>query len=115
MEPTKALDVLGALAQESRLAVYRVLVEAGEPGMPAGAIATRLGLPASSLSFHLAQLQAAGLITRRRAGRSRIYAPDFRVMAGLVGFLTENCSQGQGCGIVAGCGAAVPTQEKSAA
>lgn len=101
-----ALKAFGALAQEHRLAAYRLLVQAGEAGLPAGAIADGLGVPASTLSFHLAQLLAAGLIVQRRQGRSLIYSPDYHAMAGLIGYLTEKCSGGQGCGIVPGCGSA---------
>jgi len=98
------IKAFGALAQEHRLAAFRLLVQAGESGLCAGAIAERLDLPASTLSFHLAQLLGAGLIVQRRDGRSLIYAPDYYAMAGLIGYLTENCSGGKGCGIVAGCG-----------
>lgn len=98
------IKAFGALAQEHRLAAYRLLVQAGESGLPAGDIARELGIAASSLSFHLSQLANAGLVTQRRCGRSVIYAPDYHAMAGLIGYLTENCSQGKGCGIVPGCG-----------
>jgi DNA-binding transcriptional ArsR family regulator len=91
METRQAIDALGALAQETRLALFRLLVQAGPNGMPAGAIAERLGVPASSLSFHLAQLSRAGLITQRRVGRSLIYAADYGSMNALVGYLAENC------------------------
>ena len=98
------IKAFGALAQEHRLAAYRLLVVAGEQGLPAGTIAEKLDIPASSLSFHLAQLRNAGLVSQRRSGRSLIYAPDYHAMAGLVSYLTDNCSGGQGCGIVPGCG-----------
>lgn len=88
---------LSALAQEHRLAVFRALVEAGPEGMAAGAIAERIGVPDSSLSFHLAQLRHAGLVGRRREGRSLIYAADYRAMNALVGYLMENCCGGAGC------------------
>lgn len=103
------IKAFSALAQKHRLAAYRLLVQAGEDGLPAGAIAESLGLAASTLSFHLAQLHSAGLVVQRRQGRSLIYAPDYHAMAGMIGFLTENCSGGQGCGIVPGCG--TPRQE----
>lgn len=88
---------LGALAQSHRLAAFRALVTAGPAGLAAGDIAARLSLPASSLSFHLAQLERAGLIHSRRAGRSIIYAADFAAMNALVGYLTENCCGGANC------------------
>ncbi|MBC2778147.1 ArsR/SmtB family transcription factor [Parasphingopyxis marina] len=95
--PETIVAALAALAQEHRLAVFRALVQAGPEGMAAGAIAERLGVPASSLSFHLAQLRHAGLITQRREGRSLIYAADYAAMNGLVGYLMENCCGGAGC------------------
>jgi DNA-binding transcriptional ArsR family regulator len=97
MDQNNAVAKLGALAQESRLAVFRLLVEAGPAGVPAGAIGERLGLPGPTLSFHLAQLKQAGLVACRREGRSLIYAADFRAMNALLAFLTENCCAGAGC------------------
>lgn len=97
---------LGALAQEHRLAAYRLLVQAGPDGLAAGALADALGLPPSSMSFHLAQLGHAGLIHQRREGRSIIYSADFAAMTGLIGYLTDNCCAGEGCGIVPGRGRA---------
>lgn len=91
MNSKQAVDALGALAHEHRLAIYRMLVERGPDGLPAGTIAERLGVPSSSLTFHLQHLQRAGLATQRRVGRQLIYAADFAAMNGLVGFLTENC------------------------
>ncbi len=88
---------LAALAQEHRLAVFRALVQAGPEGLPAGAIAERLGIANSSLSFHLAQLRHAGLIGQRREGRSLIYSADFGAMNALVGYLMENCCGGAEC------------------
>jgi len=95
METKHAVAALGALAQETRLAIFRLLVEKGREGLAAGSIATTLDVPASSLSFHLAQLAHAGLIVQRRVSRSLIYSADFDNMNALVGFLTENCC-GQG-------------------
>jgi predicted transcriptional regulator len=92
-----AVTALGALAQEHRLGVFRLLVQAGESGLPAGAIAEALGLPNSSLSVHLAQLSRAGLIRQQRHGRSLVYAADYATMNGLVGFLMENCCAGADC------------------
>lgn len=91
VEPKQAVDALSALAHEHRLAAYRLLVERGPDGLPAGTIAERLTLPASSLTFHLQHLLRAGLVTQRRVSRQLIYAADFSRMNGLVGFLTENC------------------------
>jgi DNA-binding transcriptional ArsR family regulator len=91
VETTKAVQTLSALAQETRLAVFRLLVEAGPEGMAAGDIAAELDLPPATLSFHLAQLANAGLVRGRQEGRFIYYAPDFGAMNGLVGFLTENC------------------------
>ena len=92
----QATEALAALAQEHRLAAFRLLVQAGNKGMPAGAIAEALGVPASSLSFHLAQLRQAGLIRQERQHRSLIYRADSTVMNGLIAYLWENCCQGAG-------------------
>lgn len=86
-----AVAKLGALAQESRLAVFRLLVSAGRSGLSAGEIGARLSLPSPTLSFHLAQLKQAGLIAFRREGRSIIYAADLAAMGGLVDYLTVHC------------------------
>jgi DNA-binding transcriptional ArsR family regulator len=96
METKQAIDALGALAQETRLSIFRMLVEAGPDGAAAGAIAERLGLPASSLSFHLAHLTRAGLLIQRRHSRSLVYSADFAGVNALVGYLTENCCGGKG-------------------
>lgn len=92
-----AVDALGALAQSNRLALFRLLVQRGEKGLAAGEIADRLGLPNSSLSFHLAHLERSGLISRTRDGRSLIYRADYPAMNRLVGYLMENCCGGAGC------------------
>jgi ArsR family transcriptional regulator len=97
MEMSEAVGALAALAHESRLAVFRLLVEAGPDGLPAGRIGENLGIPASSLSFHLKELSHAGLLTSRQRGRFVIYAANFDAMNGLVGFLTENCCAGSSC------------------
>jgi ArsR family transcriptional regulator, arsenate/arsenite/antimonite-responsive transcriptional repressor len=94
MKTKQAIAALGALAQETRLAAFRLLVQAGPDGLPAGEIADKLGLPASSLSFHLAQLTQAGMVVQLRAGRSLIYSIDFQSMNGLMAYLTENCCAG---------------------
>ncbi len=110
MKAEAAVDALSALANDHRLAVFRLLVQAGPEGKPAGAIADALAMPASSLSFHLAHLNRAGLITQSRDGRSLIYAADFAAMTGLVGFLTENCCGGASCAP-----SAAPSQKKGKA
>ncbi|MEO5641013.1 MAG: metalloregulator ArsR/SmtB family transcription factor [Sphingomicrobium sp.] len=97
MAPPDAVASLAALAQEHRLALFRALVQAGKDGMAAGALADTLGLPNSSLSFHLAQLTRAGLIVQRRAGRSLIYSADYAAMDRLVAYLMENCCGGASC------------------
>ena len=94
MNVKQAVVALGAIAHEHRLAVYRLLVETGPAGLPAGEIAERLGTPPSSLTFHLQQMLHAGLVTQRRLGRQLIYAADFAAMNGLVSYLTENCCGG---------------------
>jgi DNA-binding transcriptional ArsR family regulator len=94
MEKTNAIAALAALAQDNRLDTYRLLVQAGPDGMPAGQVAAALGLPPNTLSFHFDRLRNAGLVTVRRAGRSMIYAARFDTMNALLGYLTENCCQG---------------------
>jgi ArsR family transcriptional regulator, arsenate/arsenite/antimonite-responsive transcriptional repressor len=98
IQSTDAIKALGALAQETRLAIFRQLVQAGPSGMAAGAIAEALDVPAPTLSFHLAQLANAGLVRSRQEGRFVYYSADFDAMNGLVGFLTENCCGGNACG-----------------
>ena len=95
---SQVIHALGALAQETRLALFRLLVERGPNGLSAGVLAERLDVPPSSLSFHLRALQHAGLITQRRASRQLIYAADFTAMNALVQYLTENC-----CGVKSVC------------
>lgn len=97
MQAESVIRALGALAQEHRLATFRQLVEAGPEGMAAGALAEALGLPASSMSFHLAQLSHAGLVTQRRQSRSIIYSADYAAMGAVMGYLTENCCGGASC------------------
>jgi ArsR family transcriptional regulator, arsenate/arsenite/antimonite-responsive transcriptional repressor len=97
MEMTQAIDALGALAQGSRLAAYRLLVAAGPDGLAAGAIGEKLDLPAATLSFHLAHLTRTGLVQARQDGRFVIYSANFDNMNLLVGFLTENCCGGKSC------------------
>jgi ArsR family transcriptional regulator len=97
METKHVLSALSALAQESRLAVFRLLVQTGPVGMSPGKIGEQLGIPASSLSFHLKELARAGLVTPRQDGRYVIYVADMAAMHGLIGFLTENCCGGEPC------------------
>lgn len=96
METNHAVVALGALAHEYRLGIYRLLVEQGPDGLPAGAIGEAVGLAPSSLTFHLQNLQRAGLIVQRRESRNLVYSVDFEVMNSLVGYLTENCCAGSG-------------------
>ena len=91
---SNALCALAALSQESRLDVFRLLVEQGPEGLPAGDIAERLRLPNPTLSFHLKELAHAGLVTKRQAGRFAYYSANFATMNGLVDYLTENCCRG---------------------
>jgi DNA-binding transcriptional ArsR family regulator len=97
MKPQKAVEALSSLAQDTRLAIYRLLVQAGPNGLAAGAISDKLGVVPSSLSFHLAHLTRSDLVTQRRASRSLIYAADYNAMNELMGYLTENCCGGQAC------------------
>jgi DNA-binding transcriptional ArsR family regulator len=97
MKKTDAVVALAALAQDNRLDVFRLLVQAGPEGMPAGAVAEALGLAPNTLTFHFDRLRAAGLVTVRREGRSMIYAAQFDQMNELLGFLTENCCSGAPC------------------
>lgn len=98
MQAGAAIAALGALAQEHRLALFRLLIQAGDKGMPAGAIADVLGVPNSSLSFHLAQLRRAGLVLQERQHRSLIYRANYPAMNALIAYLMENCCAGVGCG-----------------
>ena len=91
MDNPQTVQALAALAHETRLALYRMLVERGPDGLPAGVIAERLAVPPSSLTFHVQHLHRAGLITQRRVGRQLIYAADYAAMNGLIATLTENC------------------------
>lgn len=97
MESTAAVKALAALAHESRLATFRLLVQAGPEGLAASKIAEALAIPASSLSFHLKELAHAGLVTARQDGRYLIYMAQYDAMNALLGFLTENCCGGAPC------------------
>lgn len=112
MKSVEAISALGALAQEHRLALFRLLVQAGQDGMAAGAIAETLGVPNSSLSFHLAHLTRAGLISQERHSRSLIYRADYAAMNALVAYLMENCCAGAGCAADALCGPPAAAQPK---
>jgi ArsR family transcriptional regulator, arsenate/arsenite/antimonite-responsive transcriptional repressor len=102
MEKPDAIAALAALAQESRLDIFRLLVQTGTAGLPAGQIAETLNLPSATLSFHLNQLKHAGLVTYHRESRSLIYAAEYSVMNNLLAYLTENCCQGDpaSCGAI---------------
>ena len=97
METTNAVHALSALAQESRLAVFRALVQAGAEGLPAGKISELTGIAPSSLSFHLKELNHAAMVSSRQDGRFVIYTANFETMNALLGFLTENCCGGASC------------------
>lgn len=102
MKTNEAVKALAALAQGTRLAAFRLLVQAGPEGMAAGAIAERLSLPAPTASFHLSQLSNSGLVRSRPEGRFVIYAADFERMQTLIGFLTDNCCEGAACAVARG-------------
>jgi ArsR family transcriptional regulator len=95
MEQLDAVAALAALAQQNRLDVYRLLVQAGREGLPAGSVASALELAPNTLTFHFDRLRQAGLVTVRRDGRSMIYAARFDTMNGLISYLTENCCGGR--------------------
>ncbi|MBN8499806.1 MAG: helix-turn-helix transcriptional regulator [Sphingomonadales bacterium] len=109
MRSESVIRALAALAQEHRLAAFRLLVQAGPDGVPAGAVADAVGVPASSMSFHLAQLTHAGLVTQRRQSRSIIYAADYAAMNSLMAYLMENCCGSGECAPSVGC--TVPVSE----
>ena len=97
MKSPDAVSALAALAHDKRLAAFRLLVEAGPGGLAAGTIARRLDIAPPSLTFHLQNLQRAGLVKQERLSRQVIYSADYAAMKGLVGFLTENCCAGSAC------------------
>src|SRR5262245_44127798 len=97
MEKADAVAALGALAQDNRLDVFRLLVQAGPDGMPAGAVAEALDLAPNTLTFHFDRLRMAGLVSARRDGRSIIYVAQYEQMNALIAFLTENCCRGAPC------------------
>jgi len=95
-----ALEALAGLAQETRLAIFRLLVEQGPEGLAAGAIAERLGIANATLSFHLKELAHTGLVTPRQAGRFIYYSANYATMNALVAYLTANCCRAVGCDVV---------------
>jgi DNA-binding transcriptional ArsR family regulator len=103
MEKINAVAALAALAQDNRLDVFRLLVQAGPDGLPAGEVANALKIAPNTLTFHFDRLRTAGLVTVRREGRSMIYAARYEAMNGLIAFLTENCCQGAPCAPAASC------------
>ncbi len=112
MEKLDIIAALAALAQETRLDIFRLLVQAGPEGLPAGRLGEELGLPSATLSFHLSQLRHAGLASFRRESRSLIYAAEYDAMNGLLSYLTENCCRGDtaACAVPA-CGTPKPARE----
>mgnify|MGYP001295246846 FL=1 len=112
MQADRVIRALSALAQEHRLAAFRLLVQAGEEGVAAGILAEKIDVPPSSMSFHLSQLANAGLVTQRRESRSIIYTADYAAMNGLMGYLTENCCGGMSCSEDAAC---LPSPQRKSA
>jgi ArsR family transcriptional regulator len=114
METSSAVIALSALAQENRLDVFRLLVQAGPDGMAAGDVAERLEIAPATLSFHLAQLRQAGLLSMRRDGRSLIYSANYDGMNALMAFLTENCCRGAApCAVPASVKAKAPRRKRA--
>ena len=115
MEQLDAVAALAALAQDNRLDVYRLLVQAGPDGLAAGNVAGALKLAPNTLSFHFDRLRQAGLVTVRREGRSMIYAARYDTMNGLIAYLTENCCSGQPelCASTVACKPARPKRSKA--
>lgn len=114
METKQAIAALAALAQESRLAIFRLLVRTGPAGMIASKISEELGIAPSSLSFHLKELSHAGLVSGRQAGRFVIYAAHFETMNGLLAFLTDSCCDGNPCSPVSVSCVAAPVKPAAA-
>ena len=112
MEHLSAVDALSALAHESRLAIFRLLVPEGPDGLPAGRIGESLGIAANALSFHLTRLRYAGLVSMRRNGQQVIYVAAYDEMQRLMGFLTENCCQLDARGCSSDCPRPVPTRKR---
>lgn len=112
MKTPEAIRALAALSQETRLAIYRLLVQQGPEGLAAGTIAERVDVASATLSFHLKEMAHAGLVTTRQDGRFIFYSANYAVMNSLIGYLTENCCRGQGC--LPACVPAVAPQRKRA-
>nr|WP_126447545.1 metalloregulator ArsR/SmtB family transcription factor [Sulfuricystis multivorans] len=112
MDAAAIIDKLAALAQENRLAIFRLLVATGPEGLAAGAIADALGLAAPTLSFHLAHLARAGLVSARQEGRFIYYSANFAAMDALIAVLTENCCQGGGQCLPKTAAAAISTRSR---
>ncbi len=110
MKTHQVIDALGALAHAHRLSIFRLLIERGPEGLPAGQIAERVGLVPSSLTFHLQTLQRAGLITQRRESRQLFYSADFSAMDALLGYLTANCCAESGAECAMRCAPAPPVK-----
>jgi ArsR family transcriptional regulator, arsenate/arsenite/antimonite-responsive transcriptional repressor len=100
MKTPQAVKALAALAQDTRLAIFRMLVQQGPEGLSAGTIADRLNLPGATLSFHLKELANASMVESRQDGRFIFYSANYEQMNGLLGYLTENCCQGESCATV---------------
>ena len=115
MDAKNVIAALTALAQESRLAVFRLLVQAGPEGLVASKISESVGVPPSSLSFHLKEMSHANLLTSRQDGRFVIYAANYDTMNQLMGFLTENCCGGNPCTSVSACAPECKTVSETAA
>lgn len=117
MKKLAVIAALGALAQETRLDIFRLLVQKGPEGLPAGEIGSRLGQPSPTMSFHLNQLRFAGLVSSRRESRSIIYSANFKAMTDLLAYLTENCCGGRPelCSLpaVSGCGSSECTPQQT--
>ncbi|MGH8159009.1 MAG: ArsR/SmtB family transcription factor [Rhodanobacter sp.] len=112
MQTKQAITILSALAQESRLAVYRLLIEHAPDGLAASVIAEKLGLPNTTLSFHLKELSHAGLVTSEQSGRFVYYAPVIEAMNDLIGYLTDHCCSGSGSTCVTAAAKCVPSAPK---
>jgi ArsR family transcriptional regulator len=113
MKKSTVIAALGALAQETRLDIFRMLVQKGPEGLPAGEIGARLGQPSPTMSFHLNQLRFAGLVVSRRESRSIIYSANFKAMSDLLTYLTDNCCGGRPelCTPASACGAESAPQQ----
>jgi ArsR family transcriptional regulator, arsenate/arsenite/antimonite-responsive transcriptional repressor len=114
MKPADVIGALSALAHEHRLTIFRLLVEQGPEGLPAGVIAEKVGLQPSSLTFHLQHLTRAGLLVPTRASRQIFYAADFAAMSSLVGYLTDNCCTAPGASCSTECQPAVVEAQRTA-